>query len=68
MKMKPIKEYTIHLYSKDGYCINCKSCSRVQNNSKREIDKHNNIKYNCDKCDKTYSRKDTFNRHKKVCK
>ena len=36
-KMKPIKEYTIHLYSKDGYCINCKSCSRVQNNSKREM-------------------------------
>lgn len=52
---------------KDGYCRNCKSCSRIQNNSKRKVDKDNHISYSCNKCHKSYSRKDTFNKHKKSC-
>ena len=66
-KVQPISEYTIHLYMKDGYCSNCKTCSRIELNSKRKINKDNAVSYVCDLCDKSYSRKDTFNRHKKTC-
>ena len=66
-KIQPISEFTIHLYTKDGYCKNCKTCSRNQINSKRKINKENNVSYKCEKCNKIYSRKDTFNRHNKVC-
>lgn len=52
---------------KDGYCNNCKTCSRKELNAKRQVNKENDISYTCDKCDKSYSRKDTFNRHKKTC-
>ena len=66
-KVQPISEYTIHLYMKDGYCSNCKTCSKIELNSKRKINKDNAVSYVCDLCDKSYSRKDTFNRHKKTC-
>ena len=31
-KIQPICEYTLHLYTKDGYTKNCKSCSRLEIN------------------------------------
>ena len=52
---------------KDGYCPNCKSCSRLETNTKRKINKENNVSYSCEICNKSYSRKDTFNKHKKSC-
>ena len=65
--IQPISEFTKHLYMKDGYCKNCKSCSRMETNSKRKMEKNKDISYTCDICEKSYSRKDTFNRHKKTC-
>ena len=65
--IQPISEFTKHLYMKDGYCKNCKSCSRIETNSKRKIEKNKDVSYTCDICEKSYSRKDTFNRHKKTC-
>ena len=65
--VQPISEFTIHFYMKDGYCNNCKTCSRTQLNSKRKMNKTNDITYSCDICQKSYSRIDTFNRHKKTC-
>lgn len=65
--IQSISEFTVHLYTKDGYCANCKSCSRLETNSKRKVNKENNISYSCELCNKSYSRKDTFNRHKKTC-
>jgi len=65
--IQSISEFTLHLYTKDGYCGNCKSCSRLETNSKRKVNKENNISYSCELCNKSYSRIDTFNRHKKSC-
>lgn len=65
--VQPISEFTVHLYMKDGYCPNCKSCSRLETNTKRKINKENNVSYSCEICNKSYSRKDTFNKHKKSC-
>ena len=64
---QPISEFTVHFYMKDGYCNNCKTCSRADINTKRKINKTNDITYSCDICQKSYSRVDTFNRHKKTC-
>jgi len=66
-KIQPICEYTIHVYTKDGYTKNCKTCSRIDLNSKRKVDKENNVSYICENCNKTYLRKDTFTKHKKTC-
>jgi len=65
--IQSISEFTVHLYTKDGYCANCKSCSRLETNSKRKVNKENNVSYSCEICNKSYSRIDTFNRHKKSC-
>jgi len=65
--MQPISEYVIHLYNADGYCANCKNCSKKMDNERRKIDKDNNIVYECNRCNKKYTRKDTLSRHKKSC-
>lgn len=66
-KLQAVSEFTVHLYMKDGYSKNCKTCSRAETNLKRQVNKDNHISYVCDKCEKSYSRKDTFNKHKKMC-
>jgi len=29
-KIQPISEFSMHLYAKDGYYSNCKTCSRIE--------------------------------------
>lgn len=65
--VKPISEYTVHLSNADGYCANCKSCTKEKDNARRKLDKENKIVFHCDSCNKSYARKDTFSRHKKSC-
>jgi hypothetical protein len=66
-EIKPIKEFGIHLYNKDGYNTNCRECCKIKDHTRRQIDKDNNIRYQCENCDKSYSRKDTYSKHKKNC-
>jgi hypothetical protein len=66
-KVQDVSEYTQHLSNADGYCPNCKSCSRNMDNERRRLDKENKVYYECNRCNTKYSRKDTLARHKKSC-
>ena len=65
--VQPTSEYTQHLSNADGYCPNCKSCSRNMDNERRRLDKENKVYYECNRCNTKYSRKDTLARHSKSC-
>ena len=65
--VQPTSEYTQHLSNADGYCPNCKSCSRNMDNERRRLDKENKVYYECNRCNSKYSRKDTLARHSKSC-
>jgi len=36
-------------------------------NNQRKLDKENNIRYKCGRCNKDYARKDTLSKHVKNC-
>jgi predicted SprT family Zn-dependent metalloprotease len=65
---KDVSHFTKHVYSKDGYVHNCYDCSKTITNSKRLDDKKKGIRYKCGNCGTDYSRKDTLNKHLKMCK
>jgi len=65
--VQPTSEYTQHLSNADGYCPNCKSCSRNMDNERRRLDKENKVYYECNRCNSKYTRKDTLARHSKSC-
>lgn len=66
-KVKEISNFTKHLYTKDGYVSHCNECIKKNCNSKRELDKENNIRYKCGRCGNDYSRKDVLIKHQKTC-
>jgi len=66
-KVQNVSEYTQHLSNADGYCPNCKSCSRNMDNERRRLDKENKVYYECNRCNSKYTRKDTLARHSKSC-
>ena len=65
--IKPIDEFSQHLYSKDGFVMYCKECIRKDKKSKRDLDKERNIRYKCGNCGKDYARKDVLTNHQKKC-
>jgi phage anti-repressor protein len=67
LSIKPISEFTQHLYTKDGYTLNCKPCANEILKTKRQIVKDAGVRYKCGKCSADYARIDTLNKHIKNC-
>jgi len=64
---KDISEFTKHLYMKDGYVNFCNACVYENSNTKRKLDRENQIRYQCGRCSSTYARKDTLTKHQRQC-